>query len=359
MLPTDKLGPKPWREIYIVDWAKSKFDKANVVCSSFDHYARGQRCKVGDEKLIFSPGYSSNISILRVLDAWIFSVQLFFHLIKNYRKNDVVVVSFPTPESTFVAALASKIRGFHLDLDVRDLWPEALPTKNVVYAMFSLYVDILMRFAFSSVRRLYGFSDRYPEALGKRYGKKEIFSFITPTEFGFKGIERPLNQEKAGLTGVFFGTLNSQFCFDVIVEEIEAIMDRGIVLYVIGGGTDFEALTMKFSEYPNIHLIGQVPFLELRRFIETADFLFTFYRDASLFSGHVTNKIMEYASTSLPIIHNLDPSVVINGYHKNIGVSINDHASSFVSCIESVVAGVTPSSLLYENSYRDEFVAKL
>jgi hypothetical protein len=118
---TPSLGE--WREIDILRGIKVSGCECKLICSSFDHYSMSQRTlrkktTFYDRVVLKSPGYSNTSSASRVIDAWIFSLKLFIYLFKRRNSIDFVVVSYPTPESSFVVSLLSKYMRVYVD--VRD-----------------------------------------------------------------------------------------------------------------------------------------------------------------------------------------------------------------------------------------------
>ena len=96
--------------------------------SKFDHFKKEFRdedqCESNGIKYYFIKyiGYKNNLSIRRVLDHVIMSVNLFFKAL-TLKKPDVVISAYPPIETSFLIMIYCKLRKIKFICDVRDLWP--------------------------------------------------------------------------------------------------------------------------------------------------------------------------------------------------------------------------------------------
>mgnify|MGYP006195271475 FL=1 len=148
-LPSDSNGARLWRSGIFAQYFHSVGHKVSWVISSFDHFNKINRKSIesagGVNDLITmlkTPGYKSNLSIMRFVDHFIFGVKLFIYLIKK-DKSDVLICSYPTPESAFFTVLYGMMSRKVVIIDVRDKWPD------VMFETFKGKFSFLVRFMFS------------------------------------------------------------------------------------------------------------------------------------------------------------------------------------------------------------------
>ena len=77
VLPSDFSKPKEWREVIQLRLLNN-ISYAELWVSSFDHYSLKQRKKQRWRfshftKIIKTPGYKKTVSLMRVLDDWVFT----------------------------------------------------------------------------------------------------------------------------------------------------------------------------------------------------------------------------------------------------------------------------------------------
>lgn len=184
MVPSDYNKPKDWREVTFFKWAKARSENAELLISSFDHYALKQMNKVdfdGSEGVaVFrTPGYKKPVSVSRIADAWVFGLKVLIYAVMRMRKLDLVVVNLPTPESTFCLSIAKLVIGYTLIVDVRDNWPDSYTEKGLAKIIFSIYVRFLNRVNFKVADKFIWMSDglranHKAQGLSKRHDAEEI-----------------------------------------------------------------------------------------------------------------------------------------------------------------------------------------
>lgn len=320
-------GTKQWREAQHIKWIKDAGYDVTLICSSFDHYNKTQRKKENLSHLksyqIWSPGYRENKSVMRVIDAWVFSVKLFLFLLCKGSKKDMFICSFPSPEAAFGTKLASLFKGSRVVFDFRDAWPLAFSQSNWVGRAFAFYVNSLLRLILSkqSKMRLMFMS------FGIRNYYKSKFQSIK-NEFiihnSAPDLDKHVSTTKQDAPIVFIGNINNQFSFDELLAlnlNDEQLAD----IIILGGGERFEAVRDQFSNFDKVHVLGPVNYLDAMDKLASARATFFFYSNPLLFDNHITNKITEAISLRIPIITNLKKtSFDIWDDAFNIGVTIED-----------------------------------
>ena len=345
VLPTDVGQPKKWREIFISEWLLEYSSSVELWCSSFDHYGKVQRqtekCKKFPFKLrlIKSPGYRKNISLLRIFDAWCFSTQIFVSLCFRGEKNTIVICSIPTPESAFAVFLASKIIGFKVIYDIRDNWLR-IGGNGFFSAMFRKYNSKLLALPIKASDGFTGFSNQYIDAYLHHYKIENVTEGTNSINFLTKsGIQLPAERRGPNkyFDFLFFGTLNSQFSFEPLKNYHSTLskMFPRVRFYIYGTGNDFKNVEDTFSTSTNIFVMGHKPFEEIALHASNASGFFCFYKDKDLFTGHITNKIVEFLEFGGPIIHNFDKNPKFNGVEVDLGHSVV--RKSLPKCVEDVL----------------------
>lgn len=337
VVPSDFSKPKDWREVTYYRWSKNHFGGTKLLISSFDHYALQQRNKVdfdGAEgvKVFKTPGYKKTVSIKRVYDAWIFGLKIIFYTFKNIKKKDVVVVSLPTPESTFCLSIARLFINFKLIIDVRDNWPDNFTGKGKLKKLFSIYVMILNKITFRSADKFIWMSD----GLKENHKRKGLVPNIHAEEFTIPVMlpDRFLDHdhipefnhlfEKPVLA--FFGTLNPQFDLSILKSNIDkSPTSKNFNFIIAGSGNQLDYLKDIFSDYKNVFFLGQIPFETTQIISKKCQGFFLYYREPQTYANHITNKLREYANFKKPILHNLDSSEFsIDDMKYKIGCSLSE-----------------------------------
>jgi hypothetical protein len=133
---------------------------------------------------------------------------------------------------------------------------------------------------------------------------------------------------------IFFGTLNSQFTFDPLLFESKVIYEKfpKVRFLIYGDGESREILERKFTQCPNVTFMGALPYQDLLQRAANARAFFCFYSNVDLFSGHLTNKLLDYLAFDKAIIHNFTSAIFFNGSKIDLGVSVCNH--SLLECVE-------------------------
>lgn len=368
VLPSDYSNPKEWREVVFFRWAKEYAKETKMLVSGFDHYALKPRKDVSfvgsEDVMVFStPGYRKTVSLLRVLDAWIFGIKVLAFAFKEIGKDDVVVVSLPTPESAFCLSIGKMLFRYTLIVDVRDNWPDNYPGRGVLKKAFSLYVHCLNLLTFKSVDKfiwmsdgLYDHHDR--KGLIKTRGKDHFTIPVSPPAVTIDEDEiSDFDYLFSRPSLAFFGTLNPQFDLGVLKLLIEKSPSSNDFNFIIAGsGDQLKSLKSLFSNCGNVFFLGHVSFEVTQLISKKCSGFFLLYRDPETYENHITNKFREYAEYKKPIFHNLESSrfTVSNKKYK-IGCSSKEVSlESFLSELK-----FSPNSMIFGIGSLDELCLDL
>ena len=353
-----------WREIDILRGIKVSGCECKLICSSFDHYSMSQRTlrkktTFYDRVVLKSPGYSNTSSASRVIDAWIFSLKLFIYLFKRRNSIDFVVVSYPTPESSFVVSLLSKYMRVYVD--VRDAWPTVFDLKGFKRIFFNFYCDSLFKVVLKRSRAIVAMSDAM-RTFTLSYDQ-ELVCEVLPNPLGVPSasdtdmsehdeFNQLLVQDGCTVNLFFAGTLNQQFDFMIVYETSELLSKNNIKhqFLIAGGGKNHMVFVEKYGG-PNLKFLGQLDKRVCDEYARVCDGFFCFYKDKS-FKGHLTNKILDYIRFDKFIFHNLGDNFIIDNQKVTIGYSV-ETAVDFYTLISQLVGGE-----LVVNDVREAILSK-
>lgn len=136
--------------------------------------------------------------------------------------------------------------------------------------------------------------------------------------------------DKPGKTIVYAGVVNRSRKIDELVESIGELAPS-CKLLIIGGGDFLEGLKNVASKYQNMvsAFTGKIPYKSLGAILSRCDAGFIYYPTSSLNNMYcASNKIYEYASVSLPIIANDNPTIKKELETYNIGRAGNNFKKS-------------------------------
>jgi glycosyltransferase involved in cell wall biosynthesis len=143
-LPNEPAGTRHYN---IAEYLNNHIS-TELIFSNFLHYARRKR-DINNLDLPFSykvlciPSYSSSFGA--ALSFLIFSFKLFFYLLRNVKKGDVVYCGTFHPFQCLVSALVSKINSAHFIYEVRDIPALSLKVAHKKFSIFHgliRYIDL-------------------------------------------------------------------------------------------------------------------------------------------------------------------------------------------------------------------------
>ena len=317
-----KSDDKHWREFLVSFSMHKSFDESLLIGSDFDHYEKKHYTNIGLSfpfklQLIRTLGYSSNTSFSRIIDAWFFSIKLFYYILFKTPPRSTVICSFPTPESAFFACLASVLKRNNFILDFRDAWPEALVSNNKLFSFFfKIYVGSILFLIRPFIK-----STLYMSEKMRDYYDLGTKSLILPNWFP----SQKQNDIPPKPSIVFAGTLSSQFDFSVLTKLSSLSCFDDFTFDIYGGGPFFDFYENMFRDYDNIVFHGKINYDSLMCVFDRCAMFLVPYSNPEVFENHLNNKIVEMIAFNKPIITNLQSCCfLIEGTPLNIGFTFNE-----------------------------------
>ena len=213
-------------------------------------------------KVFSMTAYPKNICFRRLFGNIKTASLMAFYILKNCRRNDIIIVNSQPPEFILIAALAKKLRRNKLIVDVRDVWPDGLPlTNRFTHKLFRAYClkicSIAMKEADYCIYTASGFLQWL-----KRYVKHNNIDFIP---LGFDKNRwtnyRPLRSQDINQTIKFayIGDINKSAKIEPLIHSIAGSSRYSLTF--IGKGDSLDVIK-KLSEKlnaQNIHFTGFLP----------------------------------------------------------------------------------------------------
>ena len=319
--------------------------------SKFDHFKKEFRdedqCESNGIKYYFikSIGYKNNLSIRRVLDHVIMSVNLFIKAL-TLKKPDVVISAYPPIETSFLIMIYCKLRKIKFICDVRDLWPYTFvhlfknKFKKFLCKMLIFPWVLLAKMIFKN-SQLITISDGFQNWLAKYSKNTNIERFYLSYEKKqisktkkFKDLEIKDDDFIICFVGNFSEIkFNFKFIFDCS-NEIYSLSKN--IKFVLCG--DFKNLEEKNKyNFKNIFFYDWIDRDELRELLNISNIGLAPYNDLWDFNLSIPNKISEYLCYELPILTSLkgDTENLINQYNCGISYSSNDK-NQFIQIIKNL-----------------------
>ena len=303
--------------------------------STFNHFTKTQSfnkdtiVKVKDNyylDLSYARGYKKNISVSRILHHMKIAKK-FKKKSKKLDKPDLIYVSYPIIEYAEEAVKYGVKNRVPVIVDIRDLWPDIfnhnLPKWKKLIA--APYIMDMERKAKKIMKNAYALN-AVSEAMlnwGLKKGKREKEKFDKFFYIGYKSHEDVSNisykKESDGIDAnkfniSFFGTINNQFDYDIIVNIAKKLetRDKDIIINLCGDGPQMELLNKKVKGISNIRLKGWVGKDDLNSILQVSKMGLAPYKNTFDFQMSVSNKFAEYISYGLPII------LTSEGYMKSL-----------------------------------------
>jgi glycosyltransferase involved in cell wall biosynthesis len=319
--------------------------------SKFDHFKKEFRdqdqCESDGIKYYFikSIGYKNNLSIRRVLDHIIISVNLFIKAF-TLKKPDIVISSYPPIETSFLIMIYCKLRKIKFICDVRDLWPYTFPHlfKNKFkkflckIVIFPWVITAKIIFKHSQLTTI---SDGFLDWLVKYSKNTNVEKFYLSYEKKqtlktkkFKDLEIKDDDFIISFVGNFS---EIKFNFNFILDSSSEIYNLSKNIKFVFCG-DFKNLDLRNKDlFKNIFFYDWIDRDELRELLNISNVGLAPYNDLWDFNLSIPNKISEYLSYELPLLTSLkgDTENLINQYNCGISYSSNDK-NKFIQIIKNL-----------------------
>lgn len=276
-------------------------------------------------RIIDTLGYKKNISISRLIDHIIFAIKFYFQFRHIKSKNTIVFSAFPIPEVCFIATLISKKKKIPIVIDIRDQWPDIFYKNNSNFIkkfflkfIFS-YQTLLNYFTFRNCNAIYSITDNFLNFGLRQRGfskndnnrvfplayKKNIFDFNKNLSNHFHEMIKNINFNKINIC--FFGVISfKKFDFNTMIKFLDSqqINSKKFNFIICGSGDDQNRISNFTSE--SLHYLGWLNENEVSYIANKSDWALANYKPTYDFNLSIPNKIIEYISYGLPIIHSLN-----------------------------------------------------
>lgn len=322
---------------------KQRFEK-NTMVSVNEHYKL---------QFIYSPGYKKNISVKRIVDHKYMGNEL-KKVIKKMEKPDLIYVSFPTIDFAEVAVAYGKRNNVKVIVDIRDLWPDIFKQNvNPILGFLAYpYIKLMDLKTKKIMQSAYALNSISPEALDwalKKAGRKKRTEdkayFIGYSESESQNNKKLLQCKiKEGEIVIsFFGTINNQFNFKLLVDVAKELGNDDIKFILCGDGPQMKYLRGISRDVKNISLLGWVDNETINYVLNHSFMGFAPYKNTFDFQMGVSNKFGEYLSHSLPVI------VTCEGAMENL---IHEYQCGIMSMDKTRIANFILKLKKDHNSYQ-------
>ena len=274
-------------------------------------------------KVINTIGYNKNISLLRLIDHIYYSLIFFIKFNKYNLKNSIVISAFPIPEVCFFATLICKKKNIPIIIDIRDQWPDIFfDKKNIIsktlLKIIFYYQTLINKYTFKNCSGIYSitknfltFGSKHREQINNKNNrvfplayKKKKYDFDKDLTLRFRDKLSQINFNKTNIC--FFGVINfKKFDFLTLFDFIEhKSSDIENFNFIICGSGDDENLIHNFK-HPSLQYLGWLNEAEISFIASKSHWGLANYKPTNDFNMSIPNKIIEYLSYGLPIIHSL------------------------------------------------------
>lgn len=211
------------------------------------------------KQIFFSvPGYKSNYSLSRIITHQIFSLKLFLYLISHPAPDLIIIPSRP-PELIFFVTYAKFLKGFRVVIDVRDIWPEGYPKRDILYIFFYIYCNLLQYFSVPSQKNFVYTTPFFLKWIN-RYKNNCKPKFIT---IGYDqnrwNDNKPLKKIGKEKKIVYIGNITQTMNFYPLIDGIKEFNNWSLT--IIGGG-DKLIETKKYIDNNNIKNVFFTGFID-------------------------------------------------------------------------------------------------
>jgi len=249
------------------------------------------------KQLFFSvPGYSSNISLSRLLTHIVFSIKVFFYILLHPPPNLIIIASHP-PETIFVVNILKYFKKYKIIIDVIDCWPEGFPRRNFQYFLFYIYCNFFLYLSLPFQKYFVYTSPCFLEWISK-YQQNCYPIFIT---LGYDkerwNKNEPLKKIEKNKKIVYVGNIDQTIDLYPLINGIKDFNDWSLT--IIGSGDRFEE-TKKYiieNDIKNVFFLGFVNINEVPMILKTIHISAIPFVGATL-----PNKLFDSIGSNIPIL---------------------------------------------------------
>jgi hypothetical protein len=319
--PLDSQNVRLLRSGSLATYLADKDIDVTWYISTFNHFTKKQRgdndfvIKQSDNLLIHyvkTIGYKKNKSLRRIVDHVLFGYHV-FRLLQDTHY-DVVISSFPTITSTFLALYHCRKRNIPFVLDFRDMWPsvfwqQATGIKKVWIKVLCLPAILMTRYALSYTNVILAPTSQYLNYAQNYVNRtKSDLDSVSPLGYKFESyslcdsVVATLNKQARGRKIICFaGTIGDMFDFESLLVAAERLVSSHLFVFC-GEGSKLANYRTRTAALDSVLWLGWLDKKELHTVFKQADMALAPYRNIDNFKLHTPNKFSEYLAYNLPIV---------------------------------------------------------
>jgi hypothetical protein len=322
-----KTKNRIFREGKICDFFLKRKKKVTWFASSFNHHQKKKYIfKKRKEYLsnnysihyLKSLGYKKNFSFRRLLDHLVVGLDFFIFAIKA-KKPEIIIASYPPIETAFFATCIARLRNIRIVIDYRDAWPDTFLVNKNFLILNLLKVFLMpyfaMRFFILRNAEIITISKGFSRYLLKKFNTKSNYFYLSSKERIEKKESNSffIKKEKIKISSsnfniVFLGNYNeNKFNFNDInlISEKLSKLSKKIKIYLFGEKSFFSIKTYSLKQNQNIFYLDWINNKEIDEVLKISHVGLAPYKTTWDFKISIPNKISEYLSAGLPVIHSL------------------------------------------------------
>lgn len=282
-------------------------DSVVRISPSFSHLRREQRsnthqdCEEGRIYIVQTASYKASISIARARFLLQFLRGAARFLRENRTSFDLVIVGIPPPGIVLTTRLAI---GQNIPIvgDVRDLWPNAIAVgPNRRWAGFAAFVGKLVSLELFLANRIIAVTSKMLQ-----WAPSARQHSVVPIGLPMREISaKPLLENEVGLRVCFLSTHTHPLDFSPVLlawQSYISTVGSGSILTFIGGKPPQSFLNM-----PSVRWLGMVETKDVGNLLTRQDV--GIYPASKEWEYSLGNKIFDYFSCGLYVLHTLDPKI--------------------------------------------------
>ncbi len=285
----------------------ARFGTVDIVTTSFDHQTKQEKSlfQFNDNRTIHylpTVPYKRNISMVRFISHFIFSIRVLFFFLPRKNNYNVVYATLPLNLMSLLVFIRSpKILRI---ADVVDIWPDVLPFPVVVRKVFFPFFTLWKKSFVLAVRQcdvLLSVSDRFmDESLPYfRHGPSVAHRFY----IGAKRLPGKKKSSDGLLTIAYVGNIGRLYDFTTLLMSMNAFKDK-LRFFIVGDGDRRNWLLSELVRLNIEHRYFGVVYEDdaLAEILSNCDLGFNGYLNTTASFSYKANT---YFSAGLPILNSM------------------------------------------------------
>ncbi|MFD2552350.1 glycosyltransferase [Bizionia sediminis] len=247
-------------------------------------------------------GYYSNVSPRRVISNLLFSIKLFFILLREVAKEDRILLPSRPVELIFFIAILKRLKGVKIYLDIQDVWPDALNIDNKrKKKVFEVYCNFYLKPSLKYYNEALHVAPSFKLWL-RRYARKTPSSFVP---LGWENerwsdVKLKRYKESSSIKLVCVAQLQHQIDVMPILEVLKDSTELHLtILGEDGTGERYNDVINYINNHGinNVTILGKIDRKDMVRYLEDKDI-----GVLPMITSSIPNKIFDYMAAMLPIV---------------------------------------------------------